>query len=155
MIRNAVLAAVLAVGFLSSASAATQKYHATLNGASENPATTSTGTGTLAASLDTATKTLTYTVTFDGLTGPATMAHFHGPADKGANAPVAVVIGTPGPTSPVTGSAVLTDDQIKDLRGGKWYANVHTAANKAGEIRGTVLHGALPKPKPAAKPKQG
>ena len=74
MIRNAVLAAVLAVGFLSSASAATQKYHATLNGASENPATTSTGTGTLAASLDTATKTLTYTVTFDGLTGPATMA---------------------------------------------------------------------------------
>jgi hypothetical protein len=156
MLRNALLAAVLAAGFVSTASAATQQFHATLNGKNEVPPTASTGTGTLAASLDTKTKTLSYTLTFDGLTGPATAAHFHGPAAMGTNGPVAVPIGGANPTSPVTGSATLTDDQIKDLRAKKWYVNVHTAANKGGEIRGQVLRGALPKPKSTAamKPKQ-
>jgi hypothetical protein len=63
---------------------------------------------------------------------------------------VAVPIGGANPTSPVSGTATLTDAQIKDLRAGKWYANVHTAENKAGEIRGQVLRGGLAKPKPAA-----
>jgi hypothetical protein len=92
----------------------------------------------LLATLDTATKTLTYTLTFKALTGPALMAHFHGPAKPGANAGVVVPI-TGELTSPVHGSAVLTDAQVKDLTAGLWYANVHTAANKGGEIRGQVL----------------
>jgi hypothetical protein len=150
------MATVLAVGFLSSASAATQQFHATLNGKNEVPPTTSTGTGTLSASLDTTTKALNYTLTFEGLTGPATAAHFHGPAAPGANGPVAVPIGAANPTSPVTGTATLTDEQITDLRGHKMYVNVHTAANKGGEIRGTVLRGPLPKGRTTAavKPKQ-
>jgi hypothetical protein len=28
---------------------------------------------------------------------------------------------------------------MKDLEAGKWYANVHTAANKGGEIRGQMM----------------
>jgi hypothetical protein len=52
-------------------------------------------------------------------------------------------------SSPVTGTATLTADQIKDMAAGKYYVNVHTAANKGGEIRGQVLHGKLPKPKAA------
>jgi CHRD domain. len=40
--------------------------------------------------------------------------------------------------SPIKGAATLTDAQIADLNAGKWYFNVHTAANPAGEIRGTV-----------------
>ncbi|MDB5424047.1 MAG: hypothetical protein JWQ29_1463, partial [Phenylobacterium sp.] len=40
--------------------------------------------------------------------------------------------------SPIKGTATLTDAQIADLNAGKWYFNVHTAANPGGEIRGTV-----------------
>ena len=137
MLRSSLLAAVFAAGFVTAASAATLQFHATMNGASEVPPNQTGGTGSVLASLDTSTKTLTYTVTFSGLTGPATAAHFHGPAKAGANAGVAVAIGK-APTSPVHGTATLTDAQIKDLEGGMWYANVHTAANPGGEIRGQV-----------------
>ena len=41
-------------------------------------------------------------------------------------------------TSPAEGSATLTDAQEADLVGGKYYVNVHTAANPGGEIRGQV-----------------
>jgi hypothetical protein len=88
--------------------------------------------------LDTNSKQLSYTITFFGLSGPATAAHFHGPAAPGANAGVAVPIAT-NPTSPVTGSVTLTDAQMADLQAGKWYANVHTATNKGGEIRGQMM----------------
>ena len=41
-------------------------------------------------------------------------------------------------TSPVEGSATLTDAQAADLVAGKYYVNIHTAANPGGEIRGQV-----------------
>jgi len=41
-------------------------------------------------------------------------------------------------TSPASGKATLTAPQIADLEAGKWYVNVHTAANPGGEIRGQV-----------------
>jgi hypothetical protein len=138
MLRSALLAAVFAAGFITAASAATLQFHATMNGKSEVPPNTTAGTGDALASLDTTSKVLTYTVTFDNLTGPAAAAHFHGPAAAGANAGVAVAIGGKGPTSPVHGTATLTDAQIKDLEAGMWYVNVHTAANPGGEIRGQV-----------------
>ena len=137
MFRTSLLAAVFAAGLLSAASAAKVNFSATLDGKSEVPPTASTGTGDLLATLDTSTKNLTYTLTFSGLTGPATAAHFHGPAAPGKNAGVLIPIGT-NPTSPATGSATLTDDQIKQIESGMWYVNVHTAANKGGEIRGQV-----------------
>ena len=70
-------------------------------------------------------------------TGPATMAHFHGPADAGKNAPVEIALKSI--TSPLDGSAVLTDAQAADLMAGKLYFNIHTDANKGGEVRGQVL----------------
>jgi CHRD domain len=139
MLRSSLLAAVFAAGFVTAASAATLQFHATMNGASEVPPNQTAGTGDAMASLDTSTKTLTYTVTFSNLTGSATAAHFHGPAKPGANAGVVVPIGGKAPTSPVHGTATLTDAQIKDLEGGMWYVNVHTAANPGGEIRGQVM----------------
>jgi hypothetical protein len=102
------------------------------------PPTTSTGTGDVLARLNTDTKQLSYTMTYMGLTGPATAAHFHGPAEPGQNAGVAVPIGN-NPPSPSTGTVTLTDAQMKDLEDGKWYANVHTAENKGGEIRGQMV----------------
>jgi hypothetical protein len=113
------------------------KYKVTLDGKSEVPPTTSTGTGTADVDYDPATKKLSWKLTYTGLTGPAKAAHFHGPADVGKNAGVAVAI--PGATSsPAEGSAVLTDAQAADLLAGKYYINVHTEANPGGELRGQV-----------------
>jgi hypothetical protein len=118
------------------AHAETLHFTADLKGSSEVPPNTTGGTGHATATLDTATKTFKYTLSFSGLTGPATAAHFHGPAAPGANAPPVVPLTKL--QSPVSGSATLTDAQIGDLRAGKWYVNVHTKAHPPGEIRGQV-----------------
>ena len=118
--------------------AATQTYHATLTAAAEVPPTTSSGTGTATVTVDTAAKTVTWNVTYSGLTGPAGAAHIHGPAGPHDNAGVVVNIGTGGLASPITGTAPITDAQIADLAAGKDYINIHTAANKGGEIRGQL-----------------
>jgi hypothetical protein len=134
------IAAALALSLMAAgANAAVVKYSATLNGPSEVPANTTTGTGKAEATLDTATKVFKYKVTYSGLTGDAVAAHFHGPAGPGANAPPIVMVKI-GP-SPVTGTATLTDAQVSDLDAGKWYFNVHTKANPGGEIRGQLAKG--------------
>src|SRR6476646_10816450 len=138
MFRTSLLAATIGAGLLTAASAATIDYRATMSGKSEVPPAASTGSGDVLATLNTDTKQLSYTMTYMGLTGPATAAHFHGPADAGQNAGVAVPIGT-NPASPSKGTVTLTDAQMKDLEAGKWYANVHTADNKGGEIRGQLV----------------
>ena len=114
-----------------------EKFKAALDGKSEVPPTTSTGTGTADVDYDPASKKLSWKLTYTGLSGPATAAHFHGPAAPGENAKPAVAI--PGATSsPAEGSATLTDAQAADLEAGKYYINVHTGANPGGEIRGQV-----------------
>ncbi|QWG25131.1 CHRD domain-containing protein [Bradyrhizobium sediminis] len=114
-----------------------EKLKATLDGKAEVPATTSAGKGTADLDYDAATKKLSWKVIYSGLSGPATAAHFHGPAAAGANGGVALAIPNAA-KSPVEGSATLTDAQAADLMAGKYYINIHTAANPAGEIRGQV-----------------
>jgi hypothetical protein len=123
--------------FVVPALAAVQHYMATMSPGDEVPPKTTTGTGTAEAAYDTSTHTLTYTVTFSGLSGPATMAHFHGPAKSGANAGVVEKLGM-NPSSPIKGSVELTDEQAKQLASGLWYVNVHTAQNPKGELRGQM-----------------
>lgn len=126
-----------AVCLLSAAAyAETVQFTGAMTGAAEVPAKTTARKGTAAATLDTATKALTYSVEYTGLSGPATAAHFHGPADPATNA--GVVLPFASPASPIKGTATLTDAQMADLMAGKWYANVHTAANPGGEIRGQM-----------------
>jgi hypothetical protein len=132
----AVAAATLTLA-AASADAETITYKSVLTGPAETPPTDSKGTGTLTATFDTGTKTLVWSVDYSGLTGPAVAAHFHGPAPAGKPAPVEVPQ-TAGLDSPMKGSAVLTDAQAKDLMDGMLYFNIHTAANKGGEIRGQV-----------------
>jgi hypothetical protein len=131
-----VLAAFLSTSVV--ANAEVVKFKANIAASQEVPPNDSKGKGTAELSYDTTSKELTWTITFDGLTGPAMAAHFHGPAEPGTNAGVALPIPGQNLTSPVTGKATLTDAQAADLTAGRWYINVHTAANKGGEIRGQV-----------------
>ncbi len=124
---------------MSQAQAETVHYKADLTPQQEVPANTSKGLGTAAITYDTASKKLAWSISYLGLTGPATVAHFHGPAEPGKNAGVAIPL--PNPLTPIEGSATLTDAQAGDLEAGKYYVNIHTAANKDGEIRGQVVKG--------------
>jgi hypothetical protein len=107
-----------------------------LSGGEEVPAVNTAGRGTLEGSYNKDTHKLVYTVTYEGLSGPATAAHFHGPANVGQNA--GVVIPFPNAANPIKGEATLTDAQAADLLAGRWYVNVHTRAHPGGEIRAQV-----------------
>lgn len=138
--RRAALAAAVALAGLTGAYADEVKYSGKLDGAAETPPNDSKGTGMVDAMFDTTTKTLTWTATYSGLTGPVAAAHFHGPAPAGKAAGVLVPLkGELG--SPMKGMAKLTDAQAKDLAGGMVYLNIHTAAHKDGEIRGQLMMG--------------
>jgi len=123
--------------------AAPMKFKADMNGASEVPPVQTAGKGTLTATYDPATKVLSWEGSFSGLSGPATASHFHGPAEVGKNAGVEIWISEKAKnlTSPFKGQATLTAAQADDLMKGMLYANVHTDANKGGEIRGQVVKG--------------
>ena len=140
MKRFAVTLATTAGLLLSPALARAESVHlqGTLSAATEVPPKASGGSGTVDASLDTTTHQLTYTIDYSGLTGPATMAHFHGPAKPGTNAGVVLPLSSPL-DSPIKGTATLTEAQQKQLLDGMMYVNVHTAANPGGEVRGQVM----------------
>lgn len=132
---SALLLAALGLSVSYAALAGTVAIEASLSAASEVPPNSSGGIGTLEASLDQETNVLNYTVTYAGMSGPVKAGHFHGPAAAGSNAGVVLpFIG--GVESPVKGTALLTPAQAADLLAGKWYVNLHTAANPGGEIRG-------------------
>jgi hypothetical protein len=118
--------------------AASESFTADLKPSNEVPANDSKGSGMLTATYDTASKKLTYSVSYKGLSGPASAAHFHGPADAKTNAGIVVPVAAITPDT-LKGEATLTDAQAADLEAGKWYFNIHTAANKGGEIRGQVM----------------
>ena len=129
---------VILVAATATAQAETRRFNIELNGVQEQPAVVSEGKGRVRMTLDTATRKLDWNVTYSKLSGPATMAHIHGPAVPGENAAVVVNLAPQGMKSPLTGSATLTEAQMTDLLAGKYYVNVHTDQHKAGEIRGQL-----------------
>ena len=108
-----------------------------LSGAAEVPPVATSATGTAEVKLNKSTNLLSWKVSYSGLSGPATAGHFHGPAASGANAGVVLPF-TGTMSSGMTGQATLTAAQLADLMAGRWYVNIHTAANPGGEIRGQV-----------------
>ncbi|MBK9138777.1 MAG: CHRD domain-containing protein [Verrucomicrobia bacterium] len=115
----------------------------TLSGANERPTpVVSPGTGSGTFSLDGS--TLTLTITYSGLSGPATAAHIHGPAGPEENAPMMINLapfhsGAFGTSGTMAGSVILTPEQKAALLTGRTYVNIHTANFPAGEIRGQIL----------------
>lgn len=137
MLRRSLALASIAVLLAGTASAATQKFSATLTPAAEVPPGNSAGSGTATVSLDTTTHEITYDVTFSGFASAATAAHIHGPAAAGKNAGVVVPLGN-NPTSPIHGTAKLTAEQQQQLVAGEYYVNVHTKNHPGGAIRGQL-----------------
>lgn len=131
----AALACATALALASPAMAAMVNFKADLKASAEVPPNDSKATGSVTATYDDATKKLTWKGSYKDLSGPATAAHFHS-GEAGKNGGVAVPIAPA--TSPLEGSATLTDAQAADLMAGKLYVNIHTAANKGGEIRGQL-----------------
>ncbi len=108
-----------------------------MRAANEVPVNASIGTGSVDAVLNKETNLFRWKASYSGLSGPATGGHFHGPAAIGVNAGVALPWQMPI-RSPLEGRATLTPAQAADLLAGRWYANIHTVANPAGEIRGQM-----------------
>jgi hypothetical protein len=107
----------------------------TLSGAQEVPpvTTNATGTGTIVIKAD---KSVSGSVTTSGVAGIA--AHIHVGA-VGKNGPVIVpMTKTSDNEWTIQPGAKLTDEQYASFKAGDLYVNVHSAANKGGEIRGQL-----------------
>ncbi len=127
------------------ATAQAQSFRATLNGANErpNPVTTAaTGSGTFTISGT----TLTWNITYSGLSGNPSAAHLHGPGttEQAVGVMVPFTVTGLGPSGTISGSATVTQAQIDNIVGGLSYANIHTTLNGGGEIRGQLV--AVPEP---------
>ena len=136
----AALAFIAGLALAPAALAANTTFKASLHGTNQLPPHEGKGRGILTATYNDKTKNLTYSARYSGLSGPATAAHFHGPAGPTDIAGVAVPV-SGNLKSPIKGSASLNDAQASALMAGKWYFNVHIKANPAGEIRGQVTKG--------------
>ena len=138
-------------------------FVAALSGYQETPTLNSHGRGSFSASVDDAGSRITFRLSYSGLTN-VTQAHIHLGARAIAGGIAAFLcgpVGAPGntkptcPTSPatITGTIVPSDvvaipaqglpagdfaDLVRAVRAGATYANVHTTAFPAGEIRGQI-----------------
>lgn len=93
--------------------------------------------------LDGTTGTLRWTLTYTGLTGPATMAHIHLAPSGKIVIPMCAPCHT-GQSGSFSGQFGGHSQILKAILGGHTYVNVHTGKNPAGEIRGD-LHAAAAK----------
>jgi hypothetical protein len=116
-----------------------QKLTATLNAAQEVGVAVKVpgAAGRFKATLDG--RKLTWSLTFHGLSGQATGAHIH-LGKKGVAGAVAVALCGPC-RSGAHGTTTVTAAVVTALMKGRAYANVHTAKNAGGEIRGQVEGG--------------
>lgn len=131
----------LSLASVTPAMAVTYQLVTTVDGAQAGTASPGAGSGTL--TFDDVSNLLNWNITFGGLVGTQTNAHFHGPAAPGFNG--GIQIGLPL-GSPLIGSAILTATQETQLLGEQWYLNIHSSTNGAGEIRGQLLLAPVPEP---------
>jgi plastocyanin len=131
----------------------TPAFVALLNGANERPNPVTTN-GRGFASFTQSGGTVSYVVTFSGLTAPPIMAHIHGPGNASQAVGVLVDFPTTGQTinnGVLTGTftaasiraaagqpAISLDSLLTLMRNGNAYVNVHTPLNPGGEIRGQI-----------------
>jgi hypothetical protein len=125
--------AVLIVGY--SGSVLSDEVKVTLSGDQEIPPVTTpaSGTGTIIVGAD---KSVSGNATISGMS--VTAAHVH-EAAAGKNGPIVFPFTKTSDTVwTVPAGAKLTDAQYESYKAGNLYFNIHSAANKAGEIRGQI-----------------
>ena len=133
-------ACIVALGWALPSRAEEMSFKVPLSGAEEVPPVQAAARGAAKFDYDPANRIVKWTITFSGLSGPATMAHLHGPAQKGEKAPVVLWLSKQGSPadSPISGQGMLTPEQAEHFSAGRWYVNIHTQANPGGEIRGQI-----------------
>jgi len=130
---------IVAFTFLFTASAKAETWFAYLSSAQEVPTNASTATGFARVFLNETAGTITFTVTFTGLSSAQTASHIHAPAAIGANTGVAINFGAVGGTAgTITGTVAITPTQIAQIRAHQGYVNVHSTNFAGGEIRGQL-----------------
>ena len=131
---------------------AREGYTIVMNGAQERPNPVATnGYGVGVVSIDRDQDNVHFMSVWGGLSGPATLGHFH----VGSAAQAGPVIFNLAPyfdnaTNPTalygywtsTNATPFTTARSVDFRNDNIYLNLHTAANGGGEIRGQVYRGA-------------
>jgi len=162
-LRSAVVSTLLGAVTVLPASAALLTYDAILNGANENPAVPSAGTGIALVTYDDLARTLRVQVSFSGLTGTTTAAHIHccvaAPGNVGVATrtpsffgfPLGVTAGTMDETYDLTlasswnpafitawgGTPAGAEAKLASgLAAGEAYFNIHSSSSTGGEIRG-------------------
>jgi len=115
-----------------------------------NPLNTSSALGTMDVFYSKETRTLTYTVSWSGLTGAVTAMHIHGLAPLGyAASPVqtfstSAIVRCPTSLNTSCGTyqgTLLADGVVvkeEDILNGNYYVNLHTSVYSGGEIRGQI-----------------
>jgi hypothetical protein len=84
---------------------------------------------------------LEYYIVYDGLSGPATAAHFH-EANAGINGNVVLNLSDSISGNVIKGSSTFSVYAFNTMLEGGYYINVHTLANPNGEIRGQIYKNA-------------
>lgn len=133
---------------------------ASLHGLDEVPPTTSPATGTLRATLDETTKTITFTLDYRNMSGTPAAAHIHfgqtkvnggvmvffcggggkpacPPATSGTIAGTIAAADVVGPTAQGVAPGDFAS-VVYAIRTGNAYANIHSAKFPAGELRGQI-----------------
>lgn len=118
-----------------SGSVLSNEVKVTLSGDQEIPPVTTpaSGTGTIIVGAD---KSISGNATISGMS--VTVAHIH-EAPPGKNGPIVFPLTKTSDTVwTVPAGVILTDAQYESYKAGNLYFNIHSAAHKAGEVRGQI-----------------
>ena len=148
-----IVMAMILLGAVNSAHAEIIRFTCNLSGDKEVPPVLTGSFGTAVVTLDTDTRTVTWTVTVFNMPSGTTVSHFHvgGPTHAGPTVVDFTVSPNISNDYSFSGSANALsnarpaqgigswEDFIQSLLGGQIYINVHSAVNPGGEIRGPVF----------------
>jgi hypothetical protein len=143
------------------ANSQTERFSARLSGAEEVPPINTAGTGNFEMTIQPG--TITFSLTFSGLSSPLAVAHLHfGQANVAGGVMIFLCGGGGQPACPATTEGTITgtitaanvtgpslqgiapgdlDSALEAVRNGLSYANMHTANFGGGEIRGQIRRG--------------
>ena len=110
------------------------KFEATLTGANEVPRVVTSATGRLDGVYNKDTRKFSYSISYSGLVPTAGHIHFGNGGETGN-----VIYPFTSLTSPITGTWDVDPKYESALFSGILYANLHTVANKGGEIRSQIV----------------